>query len=210
MRSACDIKDRAAGLVFATSATKSSQPVPANRSKSPPFIYRRATKSTNHRSVKFLDGVQALRGWDGTIFGLSASVSTSSAVGSVWPAELQRNIVSRPKTTKHTNSSGSQQGSEDHAHAEYLLPSRAARHSYFAYYPMSAARTLQRPQRPAYTTVSRADCTKCPRYGRAIKPRLSVLSLTAERVCVTARTYPNRPIASCQPKRCAARRSHSP
>ena len=79
LRSACDIKKRAAGLVCATSATKSSQPVPANRSNSPPFIYRRATKSTNHRSVKFLDGVQALRGWDGTIFGLSASVSTSYA-----------------------------------------------------------------------------------------------------------------------------------
>ena len=46
------------------------------------FVYRRATSSTKHRSVKFLDGVQALRGWDGTIFGLSASVSTSYAAGS--------------------------------------------------------------------------------------------------------------------------------
>ncbi len=78
MRSACDIKDRAASLVCATSATKNTQPVPANRSKSPSFIYRRATKSTKHRSVKFLDGVQALRGWDGTMIALSASVSTSS------------------------------------------------------------------------------------------------------------------------------------
>ena len=78
MRSACDIKKRAAGLVCATSATKTTQPVPANRSKSPPFIYRRTTKPTNHRSVKFLDGVQALRGWDGTMIALSASVSTSS------------------------------------------------------------------------------------------------------------------------------------
>ena len=78
MRSACDIKKRAAGLVCATSATKTTQPVPANRSKSPPFIHRRTTKPTNHRSVKFLDGVQALRGWDGTMIALSASVSTSS------------------------------------------------------------------------------------------------------------------------------------
>ena len=78
MHRPCDIKDNAASLVCATAATKSSQPVPANRSNSPPFIYRRATKSTNHRSVKFLDGVQALRGWDGTMIALSASVSTSS------------------------------------------------------------------------------------------------------------------------------------
>ncbi len=35
--------------------------------------------------------------------------------------------------------------------------------------PMSAARTLQRRPSPTYTTVGQADCTKRPRYGRAIK-----------------------------------------
>ena len=71
--------------------------------------------------------------------------------------------------------------------------------------PMSAARTLQRLQSPTYTTVSRADCTKSPRYGRAIKPRFGVLSLTAERVCVAACATPNGPIAWWQPNRYAAR-----
>jgi hypothetical protein len=95
LRSACDIKKRAAGLVCATSATKTTQPVPANRSKSPPFIHRRTTKPTNHRSVKFLDGVQALRGWDGTMIALSASVSTSSEAmtGVSIPSWFSRGIV---------------------------------------------------------------------------------------------------------------------
>ena len=95
MRSACDIKKRAAGLVCATSATKTTQPVPANRSKSPPFIYRQATKSTNHRSVEFLDGVQALRGWDGTMIALSASVSTSSEARRVAEASTNRRACRR-------------------------------------------------------------------------------------------------------------------